>query len=429
MNNTVDLNALERDVNLLSLYSYKANIVSKTELVPNTFELVFDVGKPYQFVAGQYTWITLDNLKYEDPRGNIRAFSIMKHDNNPNLVSIAFRKSDSGYKKTLLELEINDTVTLSGPRGAFTLNDLNTPVILIAGGVGITPFISILESIVQEKSPRQAMLFISNSGNDRRIYSDRIEKLVKENKNIYINEIIGEHINWDALNRNLEDKKISAKEALWYVSGPREMVTNVYQLLKQEKVSNDRLIFDEFRPNLEPKRMTIDMLADPNQNNSIFELAVNEFTIHLIITDIEGVILFANRAAEITTGFRKDEMIGQTPRLWGGLMSVEFYRNMWNTIKYEKRPFVGEVVNMRKNGEVYTTKTHISPVIDKDSNLLGFIATEFDITDLINRQKQLQEKISEYKRLNKLMIEREVRMVELKKQIEELEKTNHIPNS
>ena len=79
--------------------------------------------------------------------------------------------------------------------------------------------------------------------------------------------------------------------------------------------------------------------------SEVFKLAVQSAFNHIIITDPDGVVLYANSAVERITGYSEREVLGKTPRLWGGLMDDELYKKMWHTIKEEKKPFEGEFRN------------------------------------------------------------------------------------
>ncbi len=122
-----------------------------------------------------------------------------------------------------------------------------------------------------------------------------------------------------------------------------------------------------------------------------YKLAVSQATNHIILTDINGKILFANEAAEIITGYRCSEMLGQTPRLWGGLQTPEFYTDLWKTIKIDKKKFSGTIQNRRKNGELYTAIANIAPILDVKNELIGFIGSEEDITKITLLENKLAE--------------------------------------
>src|SRR3990167_6895163 len=67
-----------------------------------------------------------------------------------------------------------------------------------------------------------------------------------------------------------------------------------------------------------------------------FEEAVENTTQHIIITDPDGVIVYANAAVEKTTGYPPEEVMGNTPALWGRQMPREVFDNLWHTIKEKK---------------------------------------------------------------------------------------------
>lgn len=124
-----------------------------------------------------------------------------------------------------------------------------------------------------------------------------------------------------------------------------------------------------------------------------YKMALDSSYSHVVITDADGKILYANQAVAKTTGFSNKEVIGKTPRLWGQLMSTEFYKKMWHTIKVEQKVFQGELTNRKKNGEKYTAKATISPIISDTNQLLGFIGIEEDVSD----QKKYEQKLLQSK--------------------------------
>ena len=129
------------------------------------------------------------------------------------------------------------------------------------------------------------------------------------------------------------------------------------------------------------------LAEDLTEDLAKFKLAVEGASEHIVISDSNGKILYANPAASKITGYSQSEIIGNTPALWGGNMSKEFYQNMWDVIKNKRQVFVSEVKNRNKSGTVYDAEIHIAPVFDQKKNALYFIAIERDIT----QEKQLKE--------------------------------------
>ncbi len=128
----------------------------------------------------------------------------------------------------------------------------------------------------------------------------------------------------------------------------------------------------------------------------LYQLAVDNASDHITITDNKGVILFVNKAAEIKTGFSKKELIGQragSKENYGGQMDKEFYRMLWNALIVEKKPFSGEVKNKRKNGDEYVVEAHIAPINNEETGEAEFFV---EIERDISRQKEVDRMKTEF---------------------------------
>lgn len=131
------------------------------------------------------------------------------------------------------------------------------------------------------------------------------------------------------------------------------------------------------------------------KNVELIKIGFDLLSDHVVITDENANILYANKAVEQNTGFSVEECMGKNPAdLWGGKMPEEFYSKMWHTIKEEKKPFVGEIKNIRKDGTEYWQELHISPVLDHNGHIEFFIGIEPDITERRKREKFSKEFIS-----------------------------------
>ena len=118
-----------------------------------------------------------------------------------------------------------------------------------------------------------------------------------------------------------------------------------------------------------------------------FQAIADQVPLHVVVTDENGVIIYANKAVEKTTGYSKEEIISNTPALWGKQMPKEFYEKMWDTIKVKKQTFTGVVKNKRKNGQVYEAAAKIIPLLvesglKKEEQLVGFVGIEKDLTEI-----------------------------------------------
>lgn len=124
-----------------------------------------------------------------------------------------------------------------------------------------------------------------------------------------------------------------------------------------------------------------------------FKLAVDNVSDQIIITDQAATVLYINKATERITGYTVTEVVGKKAgKLWGNLMKKSFYQNLWKTIAVDKKVFVGEITNQRKNKEMYTALISISPIFDTHGEIEFFVGIERDIT----REKEIDKVKSEF---------------------------------
>ncbi|OGK14248.1 hypothetical protein A3A93_00985 [Candidatus Roizmanbacteria bacterium RIFCSPLOWO2_01_FULL_38_12] len=122
---------------------------------------------------------------------------------------------------------------------------------------------------------------------------------------------------------------------------------------------------------------------------TLFKEAFDSSITHMVITDPNGCIIHANKAAQDTTGYYISEMLGKTPQLWRDQINEEFYQKLWFTIGRNKKAFVGELKNQKKDGTKYTVIARISPILTESGNIIGFISTEEDISSRVSLEAEL----------------------------------------
>jgi len=117
--------------------------------------------------------------------------------------------------------------------------------------------------------------------------------------------------------------------------------------------------------------------------------AVEQSPNSIIITDFRGTIEYVNAKFTGQTGYTKDEVLGKTPRLLkSGKMPEEIFKDLWETILSGKE-WHGELVNKKKNNELYWERASISPVKNHDGIITHFIAIKEDCTERKNHEEQL----------------------------------------
>lgn len=121
-------------------------------------------------------------------------------------------------------------------------------------------------------------------------------------------------------------------------------------------------------------------------------IASHTFDSHeaIVITDKNGVVLEVNKSFTRITGYKADEIIGQTTKiLKSGKHTKEFYADMWHQLLTSGQ-WKGDIYNKRKNGEIYPERLSITAIKDKNGEIINFIAQFYDISDLRNAQEEAQ---------------------------------------
>jgi PAS domain S-box-containing protein len=137
----------------------------------------------------------------------------------------------------------------------------------------------------------------------------------------------------------------------------------------------------------EQKRTEVEERRLRNRVNLLSQ-AVEQTADSVVITDRQGTIEYVNPAFEATTGYGREEAIGQTPRiLKSTLHKKEFYGRLWNQI-LEGGTFRGTLVNRKKSGKLYWTEQTITPIKDSAGTIGHFVSVLKDITELRKQQEQ-----------------------------------------
>lgn len=217
-------------------------LVERNQLSPTTYEFVFAPTRKINYKAGQYFAWTLDKVKF-DSRGNRRSFTIASSPLEKNLkIGIKFYEPSSQFKKTLLSLKKSDHIHVSALSGDFVLpKDPSKKLLFIAGGIGVTPFRSMINDLTLSKQKRDITLFYFANGEEEVLYKD-----IWKEAALYGVKVIAltnrEKLNSDLLKKHAPDYK----QRYFYLSGPPFMVRAYKKTLRALGIAANRIHTDYF---------------------------------------------------------------------------------------------------------------------------------------------------------------------------------------
>lgn len=235
--------------------TYQSRLKSREEVAEGT--MAFHLEKPtdFQFRPGQYVDVTLINTPETDSQGVVRTFSIASAPYENELL-VATRMRNSAFKRVLATLPLSTELKLEGPMGSFTLHKNPTkPAVFLAGGIGITPFLSMLRQAAKEKLSRLLYLFYSNRHPEDAAFLKHLEDLAKSNANFIfvpsMSEMEKSTLDWQGergiINREMLVKHFCDLQGpLYYVAGPPAMVAAMRLMLSTAGVDEDDIRTEEF---------------------------------------------------------------------------------------------------------------------------------------------------------------------------------------
>jgi len=225
------------------LHNFPITLISKKEIAENTVEVTFDVAAPdFTFTPGQYVSVEIAALAELPVPLRCHDFSIASSPANPSQISLAFRVSGSAFKTALLEMPIGATVTISGPKGVFNLPTIpDTPLVFVAGGIGITPFLSMIRFAAESASPQVIKLLYLNTKESTTAYRDELRALAKQNPNFTLEEFFGV-----PTRETFATPASVFKDTPWYIVGAPAMVERVQDILRGFAILDEQVRTEEF---------------------------------------------------------------------------------------------------------------------------------------------------------------------------------------
>lgn len=233
----------------------KVALVSKIEVAEGT--LVFSVEKPagFSFKAGQAAELSLVDPPETDDEGNFRTFSIVSAPSEATL-TFATRLRDTAFKRVLRGLPLGAPVGLDGPFGSFTLHANRAKrAVFLAGGIGITPFESMIRDATERADSRSLYLFYSNRRPEDSAFLDDLAAVGARNRQFHLiatmTEMEKSGVAWDG-ERGFIDAAMLRRHLpalngpIYYIAGPPAMVAAMRDMLVKAEVDEDDIRTEDF---------------------------------------------------------------------------------------------------------------------------------------------------------------------------------------
>ncbi len=215
--------------------------VLKTEMVThNVKRFTLEKPKNYSFISGQATDVSINKPGLKD---ELRPFTFTCLNTDPYLeFTIKIYKSHHGITASLLDVNSGDELILHDVFGAINYKG---PGLFIAGGAGITPFISILRQLKYDDKLIGNILLFANRTEDDIIIKDELDEMLGENHIDILSKPKSPGKQSTRINKELLKQFIKSQAQYYYICGPDEFVTELKNALIELGVANEKIVIEE----------------------------------------------------------------------------------------------------------------------------------------------------------------------------------------
>jgi ferredoxin-NADP reductase len=235
--------------------TYTVGLVERRTVAEGTMAFLFEKPAGFAFAPGQFVDMTLLNTDETDAAGNARAFSIASAPEE-RTVMVATRLRDTAFKRELQRLPLGAAVQLEGPFGKLVPHaDQTRPAVFLAGGIGITPFRSMLVHAAMQGSSHRMVLFYSNRRPEDAPFLDELQALQQKHPHYSFVGVMTEPEKssrpWQGETGRITAALLSRHLAnvvspTYYVVGPPGMVTGLRTMLKDAHIEDRDVRTEKF---------------------------------------------------------------------------------------------------------------------------------------------------------------------------------------
>ncbi len=228
---------------------------NRQNVAEGTVALSLEKPAGFQFKAGQTIDVKLVDPPETDGEGNTRTFTLASAPYEENLM-VATRIRDTAFKRVVTTMSPGAPVTFEGPYGDLTLSAASKrPAVFLAGGIGVTPFRSIVLDANHNKVQRPMFLFYSNRRPEEAAFLAEFRRLQEENPNFTLiatmTQVERSQQDWEGATGYIDGKMLANSIGnltgpIYYVAGPPGMVTALRKMLNDAGVSDEDIRSEEF---------------------------------------------------------------------------------------------------------------------------------------------------------------------------------------
>lgn len=234
---------------------YEIAYLSCESLGEDTMAFRFEKPAGFTFRPGQFVDLALVDPPETDDSGDSRTFSLACAPHETELV-IATRMRDTAFKRCLRQLTPGTRVEMTGPMGDLVLPETaDRPLVFLAGGIGITPFISMLRHAAAEQLPHRMHLIYSNRRPELAAYLAELQSLAQRHERFRLTLTMTEMATsaqpWNGYTGFVDQDMIAGvtrdlPQPVYYVVGPPPMVVAMWEILNRMGVDRKDLHIEEF---------------------------------------------------------------------------------------------------------------------------------------------------------------------------------------
>ncbi len=202
---------------------------------------VFDfAAKDIDWRPGEHGIYTLPDFEVQGKKW--RAFSVASHPTEGFMrIGTKIGNKPSSFKTKMRDMKTGDEIKIRGPFGWFLLQDETSPIVMIAGGIGITPYRALFKKLAKGNKREATLIYSSNDGY---LFQDELDSIAAADGNINIEYVSSREETRDKIDDRAQKYE---NNAFYYISGAPPMIESAIDSLKEKGIDRKRIITDPFK--------------------------------------------------------------------------------------------------------------------------------------------------------------------------------------